>query len=292
MRCGACGMDNPSQSRFCDQCGAALDAVCPSCGGPVRPEARFCGTCGKRLGEAAATETRVEPEARPARPPVSASLAYRSPVVAYTPRHLADKILRSRSALEGERRQVTVLFADIAGFTTLAEKLDPEDVHRIVDRCFELITAEVHRFEGTINQYTGDGVMALFGAPIAHEDSPRRAAHAALAIQRAIGDVAQALQAERGLSLQMRIGVNTGLVVVGKIGDDLRMDYTAVGDTTNVAARLQQMAQPGSVMISAATQQHVAGFFETRDLGEMPVKGRAPVRAFEVLRPRGSRTRL
>ena len=212
--------------------------------------------------------------------------------LAYTPKHLAEKILTSRSALEGERKQVTVLFADVAGFTTLAEQLDPEIVHDLINRCFERITAEVHRFEGTINQYTGDGVMALFGAPIAHEDSPRRAVHAALGIQRAIRDVAQALQAERGLSLQMRIGVNTGLVVVGKIGDDLRMDYTAVGDTTNLAARLQQIAQPGSVVISAATQQHIAGFFETRDLGEMPVKGRAPVHAFEVLRPRGRRTRF
>src|SRR5499427_7206311 len=212
--------------------------------------------------------------------------------LAYTPKHLAQKILTSRSALEGERKQVTVLFADVAGFTTLAEQLDPEIVHDIINRCFEGITAEVHRFEGTINQYTGDGIMALFGAPIAHEDSPRRAVHAALGIQHAIRDVAQALQAERGLSLQMRIGINTGLVVVGKIGDDLRMDYTAVGDTTNLAARLQQMAQPGSVLISAVTQQRVAGFFETHDLGEMPVKGRAPVRAFEVLRPHGRRTRF
>src|SRR5215469_5226183 len=185
----------------------------------------------------------------------------------YTPKHLAEKILTSRSALEGERKQVTVLFADVAGFTTLAEHLDPEIVHDIINRCFEGITAEVHRFEGTINQYTGDGVMALFGAPLAHEDSPRRAVHAALGIQRAIRDLAQTLQAERGLSLQMRIGLNTGLVVVGKIGDDLRMDYTAMGDTTNLAARLQQMAQPGSVVISAATRQRVAGFFETRDLG-------------------------
>jgi class 3 adenylate cyclase len=215
----------------------------------------------------------------------------REPLV-YTPKHLAEKILTSRSALEGERKQVTVLFADVAGFTTLAEQLDPEVVHDMINRCFEGITAEVHRFEGTINQYTGDGVMALFGAPLAHEDSPRRAVHAALGIQRAIGDVAQALQAERGLNLQMRIGINTGLVVVGKIGDDLRMDYTAVGDTTNLAARLQQMAQPGSVVISAATHQHVAGFFEMRDLGEVPVKGRAPVQAFEVLRSRSRRTRL
>ena len=208
------------------------------------------------------------------------------------PSYLAEKILTSRSALEGERKQVTVLFADVAGFTTLAEQLDPEIVHDLINRCFEGITAEVHRFEGTINQYTGDGVMALFGAPLAHEDSARRAVHAALGIQRAIRDVAQGLQAERGLTLQMRIGVNTGLVVVGKIGDDLRMDYTAVGDTTNLASRLQQMAQPGSVVISAATQQHVAGFFEMRDLGEMPVKGRAPVHAFEVLRPRSYRTRF
>jgi class 3 adenylate cyclase len=165
-------------------------------------------------------------------PPLStaapASMQNRTPL-AYTPQHLAEKILTSRSALEGERKQVTVLFADVAGFTTLAEQLDPEVVHDLINRCFEGITAEVHRFEGTINQYTGDGVMALFGAPIAHEDSPRRAVHAALGIQRAIRDVAQALQAERGLSLQMRIGINTGLVVVGKIGDDLRMDYTAVG---------------------------------------------------------------
>jgi predicted ATPase/class 3 adenylate cyclase len=210
----------------------------------------------------------------------------------YTPKHLAEKILTSRSALEGERKQVTVLFADVAGFTTLAEQLDPEVVHDIINRCFEGITAEVHRFEGTINQYTGDGVMALFGAPLAHEDSPRRAVHAALGIQRAIRDVAQALQTERGLTLQMRIGINTGLVVVGKIGDDLRMDYTAVGDTTNLAARLQQIAQPGSVVISAATHQHVARFFDARDLGEMPVKGRAPVRAFEVLKPRSRQTRF
>jgi class 3 adenylate cyclase/tetratricopeptide (TPR) repeat protein len=211
---------------------------------------------------------------------------------AYTPKHLAEKILTSRSALEGERRQVTVLFADLAGFTSLAEQRDPEEVHALIDGCFARITAEVHRFEGTINQYTGDGVMALFGAPIAHEDSPRRAVHAALGMQQALRAYSQELQAQHGLTLQMRIGINTGLVVVGKIGDDLRMDYTAVGDTTNLAARLQQNARPGSVVISEATHRLVAGFFETLDLGEVPVKGRAPARAFEVLRSRGRRARL
>src|SRR5439155_7679177 len=163
----------------------------------------FCGQCGASLPAA-------PPHAAPAPTP-------RAPVAApsiatYTPKHLADKILKSRAAVEGERRQVTVLFADVAGFTTLAERLDPEDVHRIIDRCFELITTEVHRFEGTVNQYTGDGVMALFGAPIAHEDGPRRAVHAALGIQRALRDDARALQAEHGRGVQMRIGINTGPV--------------------------------------------------------------------------------
>ncbi|HEV8616508.1 MAG TPA: adenylate/guanylate cyclase domain-containing protein [Methylomirabilota bacterium] len=187
---------------------------------------------------------------------------------------------------------VTVLFADLAGFTGIAEKLDPEEVHQIVDRCFEKITAEVHRFEGTINQYTGDGVMALFGAPIAHEDSARRAVHAALGIQRALREYGRELQTERGLTVQMRIGLNTGSVVVGRIGDDLRMDYTAVGDTTNLASRLQHMARPGGVLVSATTWKAVGDFFEGLDFGEVEVKGHAPARAYEVLRPRGRRSRL
>src|SRR5262249_4801493 len=206
-----------------------------------------------------------------AQPPAPAA-SVASPA-SYTPRHLADKILTARSALEGERKQVTVLFADTAGFTALARGLDPEVVHEIMDHCFGLITAEVHRFEGTINQYTGDGVMALFGARIAHEDSPRRAVHAALGMQRAIQDFGHELQAQRGLRLQMRIGLNTGLVVVGKIGDDLRMDYTAVGDTTNLAARLQQLAEPGTVVISEMTHRLVAGFFDTSEPGGHAAQG-------------------
>ena len=233
MRCPRCHHENRGEARFCAACGSSLAARCPACGYEPPRGAAFCDHCGTPL-------------TRPP-PPIPPLVAPRPQMLQpYTPRHLAEKILTARSALEGERRQVTVLFADVAGFTTIAEKLDPEEVHQIMDHCFERITAEVHRFEGTINQYTGDGVMALFGAPIAHEDSPRRAVHAALGIQRALRDVAQTLQAERGLSLRMRIGLNTGLVVVGKIGDDLRMDYTAVGDTTNLAARLQQMAQPGA----------------------------------------------
>ncbi|HEU4438877.1 MAG TPA: adenylate/guanylate cyclase domain-containing protein [Methylomirabilota bacterium] len=210
----------------------------------------------------------------------------------YTPKHLADKILKSRSALEGERRQVTVLFADMVGFTSLAEKLDPEEVHRVINDCFQVITAEVHRFEGTINQYTGDGVMALFGAPIAHEDSARRAVHAALGIQRALAEYSDRLRAERGLTVAMRIGLNTGPVVVGRIGDDLRMDYTAVGDTTNLAARMQQTAQAGTVVVTDATHRAIEGFFETRDLGRLAVKGHEAVQAFQVQRSRGARSRI
>src|SRR5262249_37122042 len=272
----------------CEQCGTPLERRCPQCGAPVRPGARFCGACGHRLAEAES----ATPAPQPAPTSPLAATDYQSRLASYTPKHLAEKVLTTRSALEGERRQVTVLFADTAGFTAIAEKLDPEDVHQILDRCFEIITAAVHRFEGTINQYTGDGVMALFGAPIAHEDGPRRAVHAALAVQHALRDFGKELQARRGFDLQMRTGLNTGLVVVGKIGDDLRMDYTAVGDTTNLAARMQQLARPGSVVVSEATHKLVTGFFETLDLGEVQVKGHTPVRAFEVLRPRGHRTRL
>lgn len=290
MRCAQCQADNPAGNRFCEQCGTPLEARCSQCNTPVRPGARFCGVCGYRLVEPEAQSQ--SPVFQPSGTTLPAGTDYHSRLVAYTPRHLTEKVLTSRSALEGERRQVTVLFADTAGFTSLAEKLDPEEVHQILDRCFELITSAVHRFEGTINQYTGDGVMALFGAPIAHEDSPRRAVHTALAIQQALRDFSKELEAQRGFSLQMRIGLNTGLVVVGKIGDDLRMDYTAVGDTTNLAARMQQLARPGSVIVSETTHKLIEGFFEILDLGEQQVKGHTPVRAFEVLRPRGRRARL
>ena len=174
----------------------------------------------------------------------------------------------------------------------MAEKLDAEDVREIVRRAFELITIEIHRFEGTIFQYSGDGMMALFGAPLANEDGSRRAVHAALGIQRALSDYGQELEQQRGLKLQMRMGLNSGLVVVGKIGDDLHMEYTAIGDTINLASRLQNAARPGSILVSEATHKQVAGYFETLDLGELEVKGHAPVRAFEVMRARARRARL
>jgi hypothetical protein len=180
MQCLHCQFDNPPAMHFCVECGARLERRCPQCGAETRPTFKFCGQRGAALGTLEPVSEQV---------PMAKALVYQrqeAKIQSDTPRHLAEKILTSRSALEGERRQVSVLFADVANFTTLAEQLDPEVVHEIMDRCFERITAEVHRFEGTINQYTGDGVMALFGAPIAHEDGPRRAVHAALGIQRAL----------------------------------------------------------------------------------------------------------
>ena len=193
----------------------------------------------------------------------------------YTPRHLAEKILRSRPSLEGERKQVTALFADVVDSTPLAERLGPEETHALIRRCFDLMLEAVHRYEGTVSQFTGDGILALFGAPIAHEDHAQRAVRAALAIQQALRDYQRELQEQRGIAFQVRIGLNSGPVVVGTIGTDLNMTYTAIGDTVNLASRIQGLAEPGTVVISEATQRLVGGYFVTRDLGQHQVKGKA-----------------
>jgi class 3 adenylate cyclase/tetratricopeptide (TPR) repeat protein len=245
---------------------------CPRCATELPESAKFCLECGQPLG---------------ATPAAAASFA--SPA-AYTPRHLADKILTSRSALEGERKQVTVLFCDLANSTPMAERLGPERMHALLNGFFELALGEVHRYEGTINQFLGDGFMALFGAPLAHEDDARRTVLAAIAIRRALRDRGSYMG---GSDLAVRIGVNTGLVVVGSIGVDLRMDYTAVGDTTNVAARLQQMAEPGDILISEATARLVRSEARLVPAGALTVKGKSePVTAYKVLGPAPRRSAL
>jgi class 3 adenylate cyclase/tetratricopeptide (TPR) repeat protein len=212
---------------------------------------------------------------------------------AYTPKHLADKILTARSALEGERKQVTVLFADVKGSMELAEQLDPEAWHAILDRFFAILSDGVHRFEGTVNQYTGDGIMALFGAPIAHEDHARRACYAALHLRSELRRYADELRVSRGLNLAVRMGLNSGDVVVGKIGDDLRMDYTAQGHTVGLAQRMESIAESGQAFVTGHTAQLVEGFFELRDLGPTPVKGsRDPVRVYALEGVGAHRTRL
>jgi class 3 adenylate cyclase len=178
---------------------------------------------------------------------------FRAELRAYTPQHLIDKILTSRATLQGERKQVTVLFADVKGSMELAEQLDPEEWHRIMDRFFVILTDGVHRFEGTVNQFTGDGIMALFGAPIAHEDHAQRACHAALVLRDALRGYAHRLRRERGLDFAVRIGLNSGAVVVGRIGDDLRMDYTAQGHTVGLASRMEQLAEAGGVYVTEHT---------------------------------------
>ena len=226
MQCPRCHAENREGRRFCGECGLSFTSACPSCGFLNEGSEKFCGGCGRPL---AAT-------------PTPAERRFTSPQ-SYTPKHLAEKILTSKDSVAGERKQVTVLFVDVSGFTSLSERVDPEEVHRLMSRAFDLMLAEVHRYEGTVNQFLGDGIMALFGAPIAHEDHARRAVHAALGIGRALAEYQREL-APRGIVFRARQGLNTGLVVVGSIGSDLRMDYTAVGDTTNVAARLQQVARP------------------------------------------------
>jgi class 3 adenylate cyclase/predicted ATPase len=210
----------------------------------------------------------------------------------YTPRHLADKILRSKSALEGERKQVTVLFADVKGSLELAEQVDPEEWHRVMDRFFQILAEGVHRYEGTVNQFTGDGIMALFGAPIAHEDHAQRACYAALRLRDELRRYADELRL-RGLNFSVRMGLNSGEVVVGKIGDDLRMDYTAQGHTVGLAARIEQLAEPGKAFLTEQTAKLIEGFFQLRDLGQLDAKGvREPVRVFELQGVGPLRTRL
>jgi class 3 adenylate cyclase/tetratricopeptide (TPR) repeat protein len=211
----------------------------------------------------------------------------------YTPKHLAEKILRQKAALEGERKHVTVLFADLADSTELAAQLGPEPMHALMDRVFQRILAQVHHYEGTVNQFTGDGVMALFGAPLALEDAPRRAVIAALAIHRELDVIDAEVRDAHGRGFQMRIGINTGPVVVGKIGDDLRMDYTAVGDTTNLAARLESLEAPGGVVVSEATRRLSEGFFDFRALEPATVKGKdTAIQAYEVLAKRAASGRI
>ncbi|PYM03990.1 MAG: hypothetical protein DMD82_15685 [Candidatus Rokuibacteriota bacterium] len=245
--------------------------TCPSCGHENPAGARFCNGCGARL---AVPTTTPEPRS-------------------YTPRHLVEKILASKSALEGERKPVTVLFADVARSMELAERVDPEDWHRLLDRLFRILADGVHRYEGTINQYTGDGIMALFGAPIAHEDHAQRACAAALEMARALGALADDVRRERGLDFAVRMGLNSGEVVVGRIGDDLRMDYTAQGHVVGLAARVQQLAPPGGISVTEQTARLVSGFFDLFDRGEQSLKGASvPVRVFDLRGPGPIRSRL
>jgi len=299
MRCATCHAENLADAAFCDGCGNAFEVACVACGTANRAAARFCRGCGQAVHAAPAQRAGSPASDTPdhltqkiSRDGDSRQSRADSPR-AYTPRHLAEKILNNRSALEGERKQVTVLFVDVQGSMDLAAQVDPEEWHRIMDRFFAILSDGVHRYEGTINQYTGDGIMALFGAPIAHEDHARRACFAALHLAQQLRQYAEELKRQQGLRFSVRMGMNSGEVIVGKIGDDLRMDYTAQGHTVGLAARMEQLADPGTAYLTEHTAALVTGFFQLRDLEAFTVKGvREPLRVYELQGVGPLRTRL
>jgi class 3 adenylate cyclase/tetratricopeptide (TPR) repeat protein len=273
MKCLRCQHDSPQGARFCEECATPLARVCSNCGTALSATAKFCHACAHPVAAEAGT---------PSRSPDS-----------YTPKHLAEKILTSKAALEGERKQVTVLFADLKGSMELLADRDPEEARKILDPVLELMMEAVHHYEGTVNQVMGDGIMALFGAPVAHEDHAVRACYAALRMQRRVTLYADEIQQQGGTPVQIRVGLNSGEVVVRAIGSDLHMDYTAVGQTTHLAARMEQIAKPGSALITGATLNLAEGYVQVRPLGAVPVKGlEAPTPIYELTGTIPARSRL
>ena len=256
MQCARCHAENREGRRFCGECGLSLASTCSSCGFLNEGSEKFCGGCGRSLISSPAG---TEPK-------------FTSPQ-AYTPKHLAEKILTSKSALEGERKQVTVLFADLRGSMELLADRDPEDARKVLDPVLEHMMEAVHRYEGTVNQVMGDGIMALFGAPLAHEDHAVRACYAALRMQESVKRYAEEVFRSHGALIQIRVGLNSGEVVVRAIASDLRMDYSAVGQTTHLAARMEQLAAPGTVLLAPAVLQLVEGYVQVTPRGLVAVKG-------------------
>jgi class 3 adenylate cyclase/predicted ATPase len=277
MTCPKCRQENPLSAKFCSQCGARFGATCAACGSQLAPGARFCNECGQTVVTATA---------------VLAPARYGAPA-SYTPKHLAEKILTSRSAIEGERKQVTVLFADLKGSLELLADRDPEDVRKLLDPVLDCMMEAVHRYEGTVNQVMGDGVMALFGAPIAHEDHAVRACYAAMRMQESVKRYAEEILRLIGVTIRIRVGLNSGEVVVRAIRGDLQMDYTAVGQTTHVAARMEQIADPGAILLTPQTLALAEGFIAVKSLGPVPIKGLSePVEVHQLTGGGAARSRL
>src|SRR6266567_3217718 len=274
MKCPKCQHENTAKAKFCEECAAPLARVCASCGSQVSSAAKFCPECGHPLKS-------VEDDPRFASPRT------------YTPQHLVDKILTAQAAPMGERKQVTVLFADIKGSMELLADHDPEDAQKLLDPVLECMIEAVHRYEGTVNRVMGDGIMALFGAPLAHEDHAPRACYAALRMQETVTRYADQVQRSHGVPLTIRVGLNSGEIVVCAIGNDLHIDYTVVGQTAHLAARMEQMAKPGSILTTANTVQLAEGYVTVKPLGPVPVKGLAnSIPIYEVTGAGAARTRL
>src|SRR5499425_2566829 len=275
MKCPQCEFENRPQAKFCEQCAAPLARTCANCGNQLSATAKFCPECAHPVAASVVTQPRFgSPES-------------------YTPKHLAEKILTSKSSLEGERKQVTVLFADMKGSMELLADRDPEEGRKLFDAVIEQMMEAVHRYEGTVNHILGDGIMALFGAPLAHEDHAVRACYAALRMQESVKRYAIEVQRTQGVPIQVRVGLNSGDVVVGSIRNDLHMDYTAIGQTTHLAARMEQMAMPGSILMTADALHLAEGYVQVKPLGPVPVKGLSePVEVFEITGAGPVRSRL
>ena len=283
MKCPKCQLENPEGIQFCGKCGTKFEKICPQCNFSNPPEFEFCGKCGHDLA--------VPSE----QPPRDLSFDEKlEKIQRYLPGGLTEKILAQRDKIEGERKQVTVMFCDMKGFTPLSEKLGHEKIYSIMDEVFEILIHKVLDYGGTVNKMTGDGIMALFGAPIAVEDAPQRAIRSALAIQREMTRFSNRLKSESEIGpIRMRIGINTGPVVVGSLGNDLRVEFTAMGDTVNLASRMEGLAEPGTTYVTEETFKVTEGLFHFEALGEKEVKGKeAPVKAYRVIATSTRRTRF
>jgi len=289
MKCPNCQHQNLEDARFCNECGHKLELICPECGKVNPPGSRFCNKCGQNL------TLPSEPALRPTLKDLSFDEKL-DKIQRYLPKGLTDKILSQRDKIEGERKQVTVMFTDMEGFTALSERLGPEEAYSIMDQVYEILIHKVHDYEGTINEMTGDGIVALFGAPIALEDAPQRSVRAALAIHREMARFSERMkqQGEKTIPpLKMRIGIHTGPVVVGTLGNDLRVEFKAVGDTVNLASRIEGLADPGATYISEETFKLTEGFFRFEALGQREVRGKEnAVNIYRVIAPSTRRTRF
>ena len=288
MTCPKCQIENDPDARFCEECGAKLEVVCPECSTAIRPGSKFCKHCGHNLT--------LLSESSPKPSPKNLSFDEKlEKIQKYLPKGISEKILAQRDRIEGERKQVTVMFCDMEGFTGLSEKIDPEEAYSMMDQVYEILIHKVHDYEGTVNEMTGDGIMALFGAPIALEDAPQRAIRSAYSIHREMTKFSDKIKQEKENfpPIKMRIGIHTGPVVVGTLGNDLRVEFKAVGDTVNLASRIEGLAVPGSTYISEDTYKLTEGLFRFEALGENAVKGKtASVKAYRVIAPSTSRTRF
>jgi class 3 adenylate cyclase len=284
MKCPSCQFENQDTQKFCGKCGTKLEKVCPNCGESNPSEYDFCGECGHSLTQPSEPATR--------------DLSFDEKlekIQKYLPKGLTDKILSQRDKIEGERKQVTVMFADMEGFTPLVEKLGEEDAYSIMDEVYEILIHKVHDYEGTVNEMTGDGIMALFGAPIALEDAPQRAIRSAYSIHREMARFSEKIKQDKESipPLKMRIGIHTGPVVVGTLGNDLRVEFKAVGDTVNLASRIEDLAEPGATYVTEETFKLTEGLFRYESLMKREVKGKdEPIKTYRVIGPSTRRTRF